>query len=211
MQRKPHSGMPVADAVQVLIDHRASGQIVVTNQGAARLWPKLSRRPLDLHYNPSTMGGAIPLALGLALAQTQREVLVVSGDGALLMSLGALVTVSGSGAANLTVVVLDNGLYEVTGGQKTPATAAVDFAGLAKSAGFPSAYRFRDLAVWRGQAAAALSAAGPRFISLEVEPMPPEYLRSPTPPLAEQIVEFRREVGGRVEISSVQSCCRAGS
>ena len=188
--------MPVVDAVQVLIDHRTPGQVVVTNQGAARLWPKLSRRPLDLHYNPSTMGGAIPLALGLALAQPQRDVLVVSGDGALLMSLGALVTVSGSDATNLTVVVLDNGLYEVTGGQQTPAaSAAVDFADLARSAGFPSASRFGDLAVWREQAAAALAAPGPRFISLEVWPMPPEMLRSPTPPLAEQLAAFRRALG----------------
>jgi len=189
--------MPVVDAVQVLIEHRREDQIVVTNQGSARLWPKLRRHSLDLHYNPSTMGGAVPLALGLALAQPQREVLAVTGDGALLMSLGSLVTVSGSGAANLTIVVLDNGLYEVTGGQETPAASAnVDFAGLARSAGFASASRFDDLADWRKRAAATLAAPGPRLIALVVEPMPPEYLRSPTPPLAEQLAELRRALGG---------------
>jgi len=188
--------MPVVDAVQVLIDHRGEDQIVVTNQGAARLWPKLRRHPLDLHYNPSTMGGAVPLALGLALAQPRREVLAISGDGALLMSLGSLVTVAGSGAANLTVVVLYNGLYEVTGGQQTPAgSAAVDFAGLARSAGFRSVSRFDELTAWREQAAAALTTPGPRFISLTVEPMPAEYLRSATPSLAEQLTEFRRALG----------------
>src|SRR4029453_17123935 len=127
-----HGGMPVVPALQVLIDFRSRDQIVVTNQASARVLPKLTPHPLDLHYNPSTMGGAIPLALGLALAQPRRHVLVVSGDGALLMSLGALVTVVGAGAANLTIVVLDNGLYEVTGGQKTPAAGtSLDLAALA--------------------------------------------------------------------------------
>jgi thiamine pyrophosphate-dependent acetolactate synthase large subunit-like protein len=190
--------MPVVEALQVLIEHRREDQIVVTNQGSARLWPRLHRHPLDLHYNPSTMGGAVPLALGLALAQPRREVLAVTGDGALLMNLGSLVTVAGSGAANLTVVVLANGVYEVTGGQRTPA-AAVDFAGLAKSAGFAAASHFEDLAAWRAEAASALAAPGPRFVSLAVEPMPPEYLRGPTPPLAEQLIGLQRALGVRAD------------
>src|SRR5207253_1176317 len=137
-------------ALQVLIALRQDDQIVISNQASARIWPRLTRHPLDFHYNPSTMGGAIPLALGLAMAQARRHVLVVSGDGALLMNLGSLVTVVGSGVTNLTVVVLDNQLYEVTGGQKTPAAgAAVDFAGLARAAGFPVAESFDDLADWQ--------------------------------------------------------------
>ena len=117
--------IPVVAALRVLADLCCDDQIVVTNQGSSRIWPKLRRRSLDFHYNPSTMSGAIPLALGLALAQPQREVLAISGDGSLLMSLGSLVTVVGSGVTNLTVVLLDNGIYEVTGGQETPA-ARVD-------------------------------------------------------------------------------------
>jgi len=189
--------MPVVDALQVLIDLRQTNQIVVTNQASARVWPKLAQQPLDFHYNPSTMGGAIPLALGLALAQPQREVLVVSGDGSLLMSLGSLVTVVGTGATNLTVVVLDNGVYEVTGGQKTAASGAgVDFAGLARAAGFPSARQFSSLADWRAGAAKALSEQGPRFISLKVEPTPKELLLHPTPPLSQQIQGLRQALTG---------------
>lgn len=180
--------MPVVAVLQVLADLCCDDQIVVTNQGSARIWPKLSRRPLDFHYNPSTMSGAIPLALGLALAQPQRDVLAVSGDGSLLMSLGSLVTVVASGATNLTVVLLDNGLYEVTGGQETPAArSAVDYAGLARAAGFPSAAEFRDLADWQTQAADVLALPGPRFVHLVVSAAPPEYLTSSTPPLAEQL------------------------
>jgi len=186
-------GMDVVAALQVLMDRRGPDQIVVTNQGSARVWPKLSQQQLDFHYNPSTMGGAIPLALGLALAQPKREVLVVSGDGALLMSLGSLVTVVDAGAVNLTVVVLNNGLYEVTGGQKTPAMKnSVDYAGLARAAGFPWAREFRELELWKTEVAGALAAAGPRFISLVVQPTPPEFLRYPTPPLAEQIDRLKQ-------------------
>jgi thiamine pyrophosphate-dependent acetolactate synthase large subunit-like protein len=185
--------MDVVAAVQVLINQRKANKIVVTNQGSARIWPKLSQHELDFHYNPSTMGGAIPLALGLALAQPQRDVVVVSGDGALLMSLGSLVTVVGAGVTNLTVVVLNNGLYEVTGGQKTPAAdRSVDFAGVARAAGFPTAWEFCDLERWQAEATEVLEAAGPRFISLVVEPTPQELLRFPTPPLAEQIDRLRQ-------------------
>ena len=187
--------MPVVDTLRVLADLCGDDQIVVTNQGSARIWPKLRRRTLDFHYNPSTMSGAIPLALGLALAQPQREVLTISGDGSLLMSLGSLVTIVGSGATNLTVVLLDNGLYEVTGGQETPAArAAVDYAGLARAAGFPSTAEFHDIADWQKRAAEILAMPGPRFIRLSVSAAPREYLATSTPPLAEQLSELQRSL-----------------
>jgi thiamine pyrophosphate-dependent acetolactate synthase large subunit-like protein len=180
--------MPVVDALHVLINLRQPDQIVITNQASARVWPQLAQHPLDFHYNPSTMGGAVPLALGLALAQPDRHALVVSGDGSLLMSLGALVTVAGTGVSNLTIVVLDNGRYEVTGGQKTPASGGVlDYPLLARAAGFPSAIAFSDLAAWQAGAAPALSAPGPRFISLKVAPTPREYFAGSTSPPAEQL------------------------
>src|SRR5262245_47172987 len=188
--------MPVVDALQVLIDLREDDQIVITNQASARIWPKLSQHALDFHYNPSTMGGAIPLALGLAIAHPQRHVLVVSGDGSLLMNRGALVTVVGSGATNLTVVVLDNGMYEVTGGQKVPAAeAGLSFPALALAAAFPAALAFHDLSDWQARAAAALALPGPRLLSLAIEPTPKEYFVGPTPAIGEQLSRLRRALG----------------
>lgn len=186
------AAMPVIPALQVLIDARQADQVVVTNQASARVWPQLAQHPLDFHYNPSTMGGAIPLALGLALAQPQREVLVVSGDGSLLMNLGSLVTVIGTGVANLTIVVLENGTYEVTGGQKTPASAAVDLAAIARGAGFRTVARFQAISDWQQNAVKALTLPGPRFISLIVQPTPATYLQHATPPLANQLDRLRR-------------------
>src|SRR5262245_33603291 len=110
--------MPLLAALQVLHELRRD-EIVVTTMGSAREWPKLGEHPLDFQYLPSAMGHAPMLGLGLALAQPSREVIAFNGDGGMLMSLGCLVTVAASGATNITVVVLDNGLYEVTGGQRT--------------------------------------------------------------------------------------------
>jgi sulfopyruvate decarboxylase subunit beta len=190
-------GMPVVDALQVLIDLRSDDGIVVTNQASARIWPKLNRRALDLHYNPSTMGGAVPLALGLALAQPGRQVVAVTGDGALLMSLGSLVTVVGAGATNLTVVVLENNMYEVTGGQRTAASGtSLDWPALARATGFPSAVRFKELSAWQAGATATLATPGPRFISLTVQPTPMEYLRANTPPIGQQVDQLRAALDG---------------
>jgi len=187
------SRMPVAAALQALIAARQENQIVITNQASARVWPQLAEHPLDFHYNPSTMGGAIPLGLGLAIAQPERQVVVVSGDGSLLMSLGALATVIGTGGRNLTIVVLSNGMYEVTGGQKTPGgSGPLDLAGIARACGFPTALDFAELSAWQSRAAEIPSLPGPRLISLAVAPTPKELLATATPPLGQQLARLQR-------------------
>lgn len=190
--RKPPA-MPVVDALRILIKHCDENWIVVTNQSSARTWPKLVQRPLDLHYNPSTMGGAVSLALGLALAQPKRRVLCISGDGALLMNLGCLVTVAACAPRNLTVCVLDNRLYEVTGGQRLPSAIhrPLEYNSLAMAVGFEQEMEFDDLAEWRETAEIFFDMPGPAFLRLEVEPTPREYLKHPTPPMAEQLLRFR--------------------
>jgi sulfopyruvate decarboxylase subunit beta len=192
--------MPLVDALRVLVPLREE-RIVVTTMGAAREWPKLSQHPLDFHYIPSAMGEAPALGLGLALAQSDREVLVLNGDGAMLMNLGCLVTIVASGAQNITLVVLDNGIYEVTGGQQTPAAcvpahARVDFAGLARAAGFVSVANFERLDDWQRQAADTLRLNGPRFIALAVEPVGPNYQLESPGPVAERVTHFQRALGG---------------
>lgn len=199
MSRSSPSRMPLVPALQVLIALRQE-QIAVTTMGAAREWPKRSQHPLDFHYIPSAMGQAPALGLGLALAKPQREVWVLNGDGCMQMNLGCLVTIVASGATNITLVVLENGVYEVTGGQQTPAAharrhAAVDFAGLARAAGFASVQSFERLDDWQRQAAATLHQPGPRFIVLAVEPVADWHLESPGP-LAERVARFQAALGG---------------
>jgi phosphonopyruvate decarboxylase len=113
----------------------------------------------------------------------------------MLMGLGCLATIVASGAKNLTLAVLDNGIYEVTGGQTTAgAVAQVDFAGVARAAGFATVASFDDLPRWQAAAAETLGLPGPRFICLAVEPVGADYFLPP-PAMHEQIVRFRAALG----------------
>jgi thiamine pyrophosphate-dependent acetolactate synthase large subunit-like protein len=173
------------EVLQVLAETRAAGQVVITNQGSAREWPKLTSHELDFHFLPSAMGAAIPFGLGLALGQPDREIMVISGDGSLLMNLGCLVTVTGSQAKNLTIIVLDNRSYAVTGVQKTAAhSGQVDYVALAFACGFESAQQIDELAQLRDWA--AHTTPGPRFLSITVAPEH-HQLTTTLPPIVERI------------------------
>jgi thiamine pyrophosphate-dependent acetolactate synthase large subunit-like protein len=82
------------------------------------LW-SAGHRPQNF-YMLGSMGLAIPIAFGVALAQPHRRVIALEGDGSLLMQLGCLVTIAAQQPKNLTMVIMDNGLYQITGGQPTP-------------------------------------------------------------------------------------------
>lgn len=198
MSQGPHSGaMTTAEVLRELARFRVAGQIVVTNQRAAREWPRWSSHPLDLNYNPSAMGGAIPLALGLAMARPDREVWCVSGDGSLLMNLGCLVTVVESGVTNLSILLLDNGVYEVTGGQRVPGTGTTDFVGLARSAGFANVAMCDELADWRARGREMLASPGPRLIWLKVYAEQGDFLRDALAPITKRLDEFRSALQSR--------------
>ncbi len=122
--------MTQRQALEVLLSHRGE-RIVVTTMSSAGLWPQLSDSPLDFAYIPSAMGHAPALGLGLALAQPGRGVIVVNGDGCMLMSLGSLVTLADQ-RAHVFLIILENGLYEVTGGQAYAGAGQLDFALLAR-------------------------------------------------------------------------------
>lgn len=81
------------------------------------------------------MGAATSVGLGVALAQPEREVLVVTGDGELLMNVGTLATIAVQNPQNLRIIVLDNGLYGLTGGQETAAATVTDLEAIARGAG----------------------------------------------------------------------------
>src|SRR5687767_1695124 len=99
------------EALEVLAAHRGE-RVVITTMTAIAVWPGLSESPLDFAYIPSSMGQGPALGLGLALAQPQRGVIVVNGDGCTLMNLGCLVTLA-SHPADVFLLIMDNGIYEV--------------------------------------------------------------------------------------------------
>jgi thiamine pyrophosphate-dependent acetolactate synthase large subunit-like protein len=180
-------------ALEVLAAHRGR-RIVVTTMTSIGIFPKLSDTPLDFAYIPSAMGHGPALGLGLALAQPERGVVVVNGDGCMLMSLGSLVTLA-SNPANIILIVMDNGLYEVTGGQALPGGAHTDFAGLARAAGIPRVATFDSLDVWQTVAPAALAAPGPAFISLKIEGRLGQKTPKAPRPMVEQIRRLQEALG----------------
>ena len=127
-----------ADYYQVLADTLPKDALMVTSLGnASYLWAAMHHRPENFYFEDA-MGLALPLALGLAIAQPRRPVIVVEGDGAVLMHLGALVTVGAVAPGNLTVLLIQNGVHAASGGQALT-NANLDLAELARSAGIPRA------------------------------------------------------------------------
>ena len=106
--------------------------------------------PLNF-YTWGGMGSAAMIGLGMALAQPKRRVLVITGDGEMLMALGAFATIAVQQPRNLAVIVIDNEHYGETGMQQTHTRHGVDLAGMAKAAGFRAAgtiYSAAELKTW---------------------------------------------------------------
>lgn len=185
--------MTTRQALEVLAEHRGD-RIVITTMTAVGIWPQLSDTPLDFAYMPSAMSEGPALALGLALAQPGRGIVVVSGEGSMLMNLGSLVTLA-SHPADVVLLILDNGLYEVTGGQTTAGTGRVDFALLAQGAGISRVYAFEGPQQWRSSAAEALAGPGPAAVWLKVEGRTGQKTPSPPRPMAEQVQRLQGALG----------------
>src|ERR1700754_317204 len=111
------------DLTQRLVAQLHHDEAVVAGIGNTNfdLWAS-GRRPENF-YMLGSMGLACPIALGVALAQPSRRVVALEGDGSLLMQLGSLTTIAMLAPKNLTIIVMDNGVYQITGAQPTPAAA----------------------------------------------------------------------------------------
>ena len=120
------------------------------------------------------MGGAAMIGLGLALAQPKRKVLVVTGDGEMLMGLGSLAVIGSHKPRNLSIVVLDNEQYGETGMQDTATASGVDLAGIAKSAGFTTTMSIKtksELSLLKNQIyKESKTTSGPLFAQVKVDP-----------------------------------------
>jgi sulfopyruvate decarboxylase subunit beta len=192
------AGMPMREAVAILRDARGPNDIVVPSMGSAREWMALGPvHDLDFILVPSAMGHATSVGLGLALAQPDRRVIVLSGDGSLLMNLGSLVTISAESPSNLVIVVFVNGVYEVTGAQVTPGPAGVpvDYAAFARASGIKSVFRWSSLGDWRAGIASALGAVGPTLVVLDVAPVPGAVGPRSPGPTGERVKRFMAAVG----------------
>ncbi len=161
--------MPRDQALLALKDHVADADIVVAVYQTNFDWMALNPRPLN-YVAVGAMGQASSHGLGLALANPDRRVFVFDGDGSLLMNLGTLVTIAGAGVRNLHHFVFQNHMYEVNGAQPLPGCKAVDFATMAKAAGYPVTRRFDDLARFMDALPGLMTTQGKQFIELDIVP-----------------------------------------
>jgi sulfopyruvate decarboxylase subunit beta len=192
------AGMPMREAVAVMRDARGPTDIVIPSMGSAREWMALGPvHDLDFILVPSAMGHATSVGLGLALAQPDRRVIVLSGDGSLLMNLGSLVTISAESPANLVIVVFVNRVYEVTGAQVTPGAKGVpvDYAAFARASGIKSVFRWSSVDDWRSGIGSALGADGPTLVVVDVAPVPGAVGPRSPGPTGERVKRFRAAVG----------------
>lgn len=164
--------IPSLEALQAIHDMRRDALVVATMTGR-REWEAISTSPSqDLAV--SAMGKASSVALGLAIAQPKRKVIIFDGDGSILMNLGTLASVAGKAPQNLVHIVLENGGYTNTGGEPTPGAGLVTFHAMAKDAGYIHAYEFDNLEEFTTDLEGILREKGPTFICLHVqhEPLP---------------------------------------
>ena len=165
------------EALKVISQHRGNA-IIVATMTANFEWPQVSTNPcLDLMFS-GAMGKASSVGLGLALAQPDKKVIVLDGDGSLLMNLGSLVTIANMAPPNLIHFVFENTVYRITGGQPIPGAGKFSFTALARDAGYTNVHEFEDLESLENNMETVINQVGPTFVCLKV---PPVIERPPFP------------------------------
>ena len=134
------------------------------------LW-ETGQRPQNF-YMLGSMGLTIPIALGVAIAQPNRHVVALEGDGSLSMQLGCLSTMAVQAPKNLTMVVWDNGIYQITGSQPTASKSTADIVAIARGAGLANSAWAADEGEFEKLMARALDGGGPTLIAARIDGEP---------------------------------------
>jgi thiamine pyrophosphate-dependent acetolactate synthase large subunit-like protein len=157
------------EVVAELLEHR--GDALVIGGLGAPAWDITSSGDHELNFPLwGAMGGAAMIGLGLALAQPKKKVLVLTGDGEMLMGLGALATIAVQAPRNLSIVVLDNERYGETGQQETHTAHGVNLAGMAKAAGIAQTFMVRTQAEVSRLKKRIYAGEGAVFAQVKVDP-----------------------------------------
>ena len=156
------------DCLKALARHRTD-EIVVAVYKAAQEWLHIG--PHDLNYTfTGAMGQGSSHALGLALGRPDKRVIVLDGDGSLLMNLGTLVTIANAAPANLLHCLCRNNTYESNGAVPIPDVQRISFTTMARAAGYRNTYDFKRLEEWDAALPGLLQEEGPVFVDLELTP-----------------------------------------
>ncbi|MEE8286543.1 MAG: thiamine pyrophosphate-dependent enzyme [Gammaproteobacteria bacterium] len=170
--------------------------IVTGLAGAARDIAALTDDGVHIYAMAGAMGAAAMMGFGLALAQAERRVLVVTGDGELLMNIGALATIAVADRPNLSIICVDNGHYGETGYQKSHTSLGVDLEKMAIGAGFKITRTVTREDELLSASRLIREANGTAFVCLRVKASnPPSYRRLLDPAACRN--RFRSSLLGR--------------
>ena len=158
-----------AEMLEAFQRHRGDA-IVIPGRGG-RFWVDISKRPeLDLPLGDPAMGGHAGFALGLALAQPQRKVVLFDSEGDLQMSFGVLAMIAEHQPKNFYHFLLDNECYATTGGQPVPNAARISYDAMARAAGLERTFAFDSLEALAVNLESILDAPGPVFVAMKIFP-----------------------------------------
>ena len=158
-----------ADVFRVFQSHRGNA-IVIPTGTSGRHWRDFSANEKRDMTLGGAMGQTTAAALGLALGLPNEQVVLFDAEGALLMNLGIIATIAGKQPRNFYHFLLDNECYATTGGQPVPNAQRINYAGMAKEAGYTAAYNFDDLETFGRDVGNILSEPGPVFVAIKVIP-----------------------------------------
>lgn len=188
-----------SEAISALVEHKGDAITVATEQ-AIGAWRRAVSVPPDEMVDHievvGCMGSASTLGLGIALAQPGRRVIVMDGDGSLLMQLGSLVTIAGCAPTNLVHVVFENGVYETSGSQPLPGEGRFDLEQMARAAGYAHAARYESGSAFSAALPGLLERSGPTFISLQIQPEDGFLHRTGGAPMGKQMHALRERLIG---------------
>jgi phosphonopyruvate decarboxylase len=161
--------LEAADVFKVFQKHRGDA-IVIPTGTSGRQWADFTTNEKRDVTLGGAMGQTTAAALGVALSLPSEKVVLFDSEGALLMNLGILATIAGMQPQNFYHFLLDNECYATTGGQPVPNAQNINYAGMAKEAGYAAAYRFDDLEDFERNVGKILSEKGPVFVAIKVVP-----------------------------------------
>lgn len=168
LDRSNYYSLRRREVVKILLDQRDSGMLIVAGLGAPT-WDVTAAGDEPLNFPLwGAMGGAVSIGLGLAIAQPTRRILVITGDGEMLMGLGSLATVSIQSPSNLAILVLDNERYGETCMQATHTAGNVDLAAVARATGFSESHNIADKKTFRSLLPQIQNGEGPLFFNVKV-------------------------------------------
>ena len=158
-----------ADMFRAFRPHREKAIVIVTGT-AGRDWREISdNESRDLSFQ-GAMGQTNTAALGFALAQPEEKVVLFDSEGSLQMNMGVLGTVAGKKPKNFFHFLMDNECYATTGGQPVPNASEINYAGMAREAGYKKTFEFDNLEEFTNNIELIMKEEGPVFVAMKMIP-----------------------------------------